>query len=97
MCVYCVIGDHTFKYDPPFKIDPQQYPQIPQPVNPLVLPWNLERLREYHDMLKKVKELEDKLGCPCVPNKADYLKLLKQQIRKLEAKKPKRKTPRKRR
>lgn len=88
MCVYCVIGDHTFKYDPPFKVDPQQWPSIPQPVVPLVQPWDLERLKEYLAILKEVKELEDKLGCPCVPNKADYIGLLEQRIKELKKKKP---------
>ncbi len=32
----------------------------------------------------RVKELEDKLGCPCEPNKADYLDLLRQRIEELE-------------
>lgn len=79
-----MIGDHTFRYDPPWN---PPYPQfVPQPLNPIpIQPWGLERLREYYDLLLKVKELEDKLGCPCEPNKADYLGMLRERIAKLEA------------
>lgn len=95
MCVYCNMGDHTFRYDPPWKRDttspyfpqlPQSVPQPVYPLPPMWQPWPLERLKEYHDLLKAVKDMEDKLGCPCEPNKADYLKLIKERIDHLEAK-----------
>jgi hypothetical protein len=54
----------------------------PQPTNP----WPIDRLKEYEEMLRRIKELEDKLGCPCEPNKADYLDLLKKRIEALEEK-----------
>lgn len=86
MCTYCMIGDWTFKHDPPWKPDPWP-PQIPQPVVPMpAYDWSLEKLKEYYDLLKKVKELEDQLGCPCEPNKADYLKLIGDRIAELEKK-----------
>lgn len=88
MCVYCNMGDHTFRFDPPWK--PEPWPQqIPQPLHPLAptwQPWDLARLKEYHDLLKAVKDMEDRLGCPCEPNKADYLKLIADRIAELEAK-----------
>ena len=85
MCMYCNMGDHTFRYDPPFEPDRYRYPSIPQPYSPApIQPWDLQRLQEYYDLLKQVKELEDKLGCPCEPNKADYLTVLKERIDALE-------------
>lgn len=76
-------GDFIFKWDPPFPTDD---PLIPQPVIPVINPWELERLREYYDLLKKIKELEDQLVCPCEPNKADYIGVLRKRIEELEQK-----------
>lgn len=86
MCVYCFCGDHPFKWDPPWKKDEGPWsPYIPQPVVPVSSPsWDLQRLKEYLDLLKQIKELEDKIGCPCEPNKADYLKLFELRIKQLE-------------
>ena len=92
MCLYCVIGDWQFRYDPPWERPivptPMQpwHPLLPLPVDPTkpITPWSLEQLKEFQDLLRRVKELEDKLGCPCEPNKADYLELLKQRIEQLE-------------
>lgn len=86
MCTYCMIGDHFFRHDPPWKAWPSQ-PLIPAPINPMapVVPWPLDRLRELEDLLRRVKDLEDRLGCPCEPNKADYLALFRERIEKLEA------------
>jgi BMFP domain-containing protein YqiC len=50
------------------------------------MPWSLERLKEFEDLLRRVKELEDRLGCPCEPKEADYLALLRQRIEQLEKK-----------
>lgn len=89
MCCYCMIGDHHFKFDPPWPNKPEYpwHPLIPAPLNPAPQPpWSLERLKEFEDLLRRVKELEDKLGCPCEPNKADYLGLLKKRIEGLEKK-----------
>lgn len=85
MCVYCMIGDWHFRHDPPWKRDdfPPLPPQVPAPLVP-VQPWELEKLIEFQDLLRRVKELEDKLGCPCEPNKADYLELLRKRIEELE-------------
>ena len=84
MCCYCVIGDHFFRYDPPW-IPVNPSPFIPPPLVPgPFTPWPIDRLRELEDMLRRVKELEDKLGCPCEPNKADYLSMLRERIEALE-------------
>lgn len=89
-----MIGDHQFQWDPPWPIGPTypqfpQHPLIPLPINPFQLippaPWPLDRLKEFEDLLRRVKDLEDRLGCPCEPNKADYLGLLRERIEKLEA------------
>lgn len=89
MCLYCMIGDHQFKFDPPWRdpFHPHQpiHPLIPAPLNPLPTPpWGIDRLLEFEELLKRVKELEDKLGCPCEPNKADYLAILRARIEALE-------------
>lgn len=90
MCLYCMTGDHFFRHDPPWpNRDPYPYnPLIPAPINPLtpINPWPLERLREFEDLLKRIKALEDQLGCPCEPNKADYIELFRQRIEALEKK-----------
>lgn len=86
MCFYCMVGDWQFRHDPPWEHDPWRYPYTPAPVDPIrpIIPWDLERLQEFHDLLRRVKELEDRLGCPCEPSKADYLGILKQRIEELE-------------
>jgi hypothetical protein len=86
MCTYCMIADHFFRYDPPWPpINPYPiHPLIPMPINPPGLPWGVDRLKELQDLLRRVKDLEDKLGCPCEPNKADYLDLIKQRIEAVE-------------
>lgn len=89
-----MVGDHTFKYDPPWAQpvfpNPVQpwHNLIPKPVNPQkeIVPWSLERLIEYRDLLKEIKELEDKIGCLCEPNKADYLDLFEKRIQALKNK-----------
>lgn len=88
MCVYCVTGDHFGKYDPPWKDFWRESPYIPHPVPqvPQRPDWSLERLIEVHDLLHRIKELEDKLGCPCEPNKADYISILRKRIEDLEKK-----------
>lgn len=91
MCVYCNVGDSWFRYDPPWKRQdlPSLPPMVPMPAYPLppsYAPWPVEKLREYLKLLTEIKEMEDKLGCPCEPNKADYLKLIKERIELLEAK-----------
>lgn len=83
MCTYCMIGDHFFRYDPPWQPAP---PLVPQPIYPLphYEPWPVDRLKELHDLLDRVKKLEDALGCPCEPAKADYITLIAERITKLE-------------
>lgn len=84
MCTYCMIGDWQFRHNPPWN-PPWPHPAIPQPVIPAaVTPWDITKLTEFYDLLRRVKELEDKLGCPCEPNKADYLTILRERIEELE-------------
>lgn len=89
MCTYCTMGDSWFRHDQPWPIkrtDPF-YQQIPQPVVPVTQPaWSLEKLKEYLNVLQQVKRLEDELGCPCEPNKADYIGMFKKRIDALEKK-----------
>lgn len=86
MCVYCMVGDWHFRRDPPWPNEPPYptSPFIPVPLVPPQPPWELDKLHEFYDLIRRVKELEDKLGCPCEPNKADYLGMLKQRIEELE-------------
>lgn len=88
MCVYCMIGDHAFEWNPPWRpSDTPAWPwYIPTPKIPApeITPWPVDRLREFEELLRRVKELEDKLGCPCEPNKADYLALIRERIEILE-------------
>lgn len=87
MCVYCSIGDHAFRHNPPWDewSKPNPNPFIPRPaITDPITPWKLERLKEYLEILKEVKALEDRIGCPCEPNKADYIGLIKQRIEALE-------------
>jgi len=83
MCVYCVMGDHAFRFNPPWQGPYPQY--VPAPLVP-VNPWPLEQLKEYYDLLKQVRDLEEQIGCPCEPNKADYIKMFKEKISQLEKK-----------
>jgi hypothetical protein len=87
MCVYCMIGDWHFWRDPPWPLEPSYpvHPKIPQPLNPIPSPpWPIDKLIEFEDLLRRVKELEDKLGCPCEPDKPDYLALLRERIDAIE-------------
>ena len=86
MCTYCMIGDWQFRHDPPFY--PAPSPLVPAPIIPpaQIVPWGLERTKEFLDLLERVKRLEDAQGCPCEPNKADYIGILKQRIEELEKK-----------
>ena len=84
MCTYCMIGDWQFRRDPPF-IPTTPVPYLPQPIlPPMWQPWQPPELKEFLDLLERVKKLEDALGCPCEPNKADYIGLLKERIAELE-------------
>lgn len=85
MCCYCATGDFIFRHYPPFPVDPFTFPTVPQPIIPMPYQaWDLAKLREYLELLEKIKEMEDKLGCPCEPNKADYIGMLKTRIEELQ-------------
>lgn len=88
MCAYCMVGDEFFRHNPPWPNQPGYpwHPLTPMPAGPVTTsPWSLEQLKEFEDVIKRRKALEDKIGCPCEPNKADYLALIKERIEKLEA------------
>jgi len=88
MCVYCYCGDWIFQNRPPWK--PTEYPlwpkSVPMPISPYApLPMDVDQLKKLQDLLKRVKDLEDRLGCECDPNKdADYINLLEKRIEYLE-------------
>ncbi len=88
MCTYCMIADWQFQRNPPWNPHDPFTPWPPQVPRPLpqtpINPWPVDQLKEFADLLRRVKELEDKLGCPCEPNKADYLDLLRRRIEDLE-------------
>jgi hypothetical protein len=50
------------------------------------VPWDLQKLLDYKKLLEDIKALEDQVGCPCEPNKADHIKILKDRITELESK-----------
>ena len=87
MCVYCFVGDWHFRRDPPWEpTDVPAWPAtVPRPMTPgPIKPWPADKLKELLDMLDRIKKLEDQLGCPCEPNKADYIELIKQRLDELE-------------
>lgn len=84
MCVYCMIGDHAWKFSPPFT-PIQPHPLLPKPVVPGPFQdWPIARLREFEDLLRRVKAIEDQLGCPCEPAKADHIGIIRERITRLE-------------
>lgn len=83
MCCYCMMADWQFRHNPPWNL--KDTPLIPRPLVPgPVIPWDFQKLAEWYDILRRVKEMEDRLGCPCEPNKADYMALIKQRLDTLE-------------
>ena len=94
MCVYCMVGDFYDRYWPinPIPTPQPYYPAPPQPIiiQPVVIPdaEELARLKEMKDILERVKELEDKLGCPCDDpaqrGKPDYIKKIQARLEELE-------------
>lgn len=83
-----MMTDHMFKFDPPWRDIPSNpwHPNIPSPVVPtLNPPWPIDRLQDFQELLKRVKKLEDQLGCECIePDKPDYIKLFEDRITQLE-------------
>jgi len=92
MCTYCYCGDHAFKWDRPWyqprTPDPMRpwSPFIPKPAKVPESEWSLDRLKEYKKLLEEIHELEEKVGCECEPNKANYIELFKKRIEALEKK-----------
>lgn len=88
MCTYCFCGDSMWRHDPPWRPVPGNpwHPRIPEPVVPTVNPpWDVNRLKEFQELLERIKKLEDQLDCDCVePDKPNYIKLVKDRIFQLE-------------
>jgi hypothetical protein len=70
-----MVADWGHKWNP-FPNDPDPF-YNPTTTQPLI--WPQEKVEEFEDLLKRVKELEDKLGgCPCEdPKKVDFLEDIK--------------------
>ncbi len=99
MCLYCYCGDLIWKWNPPWNPStpgtnpiPPQTPHpfitttVPsEPISP-ISDWKLEKLKDYLKLLKEIKELEDKIGCPCPAEreKPDYIKMFEERIAALE-------------
>lgn len=87
MCTYCYVADEFFKSPQPPMVWPVLPPYVPAPTPPPApgyIGWDLPRLKELHEVLEKIKRLEDALACPCEASKADYIKLLRDRIAELE-------------
>lgn len=82
MCVYCMVADHIHRYWP----YPDDTSPIIPPAKPFIPPreWTWPQFNEFEDILRRVKELEEKVGgCPC-PNE-DKTAFLEDIKRRLEA------------
>jgi hypothetical protein len=98
MCVYCFIADwaHEWVPGPYTPSTPPTYPVQPwTPWNPTPyvpqtpLPeWTREQYDQFVDILRRVKEMEEKLGgCPCEDaSKMDFLKTVKDRLDALDSK-----------
>lgn len=96
MCVYCMIADwgHRWMPDDYFRQPPRRdtlpLPQVPptSPFAPFDRGWPREMLDQFEDILKRVKEMEDKLGgCPCEePEKMDFLKAIRERLDAIDKK-----------
>jgi len=91
MCVYCATGDWPWRHDPPWY--PQPDPRLPPPAiwpqpQPYQ-PWDVAKLKEYLELLKQIKALEDQIGgCPCPEerDKPDHIKILQDRVDELQGK-----------
>lgn len=65
---------------------------LPEPA-PGVIPtkWPIEKAKEYLELLKQIKALEDSIGCPCPEERAkpDYIKMLQEMVDQEKANTPK--------
>lgn len=87
MCVYCYCGDHLYTHDPWFPNPVPMYPQPVAPYNPLPHDLEIAKLKEKLNLLRQIKELEDRAGCPCdgpEQGKPDYIGDLQTRIKTLE-------------
>lgn len=97
MCVYCMVADYAHKWYPdpaapwvsPTTAPPPLFPQVPSPQMPPIQPhkWTRQELDEFEDILRRIKDIEDKAGgCPCEdPSKLDFLKDIRARIEAEEA------------
>lgn len=97
MCCYCMVGDSIYKWNPPLwphpggtgpnPLHPNLPPNVPNPA-PGVTPqvWPIEKAKEYLELLKQIKALEDSIGCPCPEEreKPNYIQMIQEGIDALE-------------
>lgn len=89
MCVYCNMGDWAFKHHAPFTHPGRErssFRGFSRRPGPHLGDWSIEKLEKYLDILKQIRALEEQVGCPCEPNKADYIKLFMERIGELKKK-----------
>ena len=89
MCVYCMVADHIHRYWP-YPEDPNPMPLPPTVPTIPVREWTWPQFNEFEDILRRVKELEEKVGgCPC-PNedKTAFLVDIKRRLEAIDKKLP---------
>jgi len=96
-----MFADHLHKYIPDGPLTPVPYTPtgpiqpwppwtpiqpLPQPPAPQPSLWTREQYEEAMDILRRIKEMEDRLGgCPCEePGKLDFLKAIEERLTRLE-------------
>lgn len=93
MCIYSMISDWVHKYYP-YEWDPNHpFPHAPNPFDTPatpVFPWTRPQLDELEDILKRVKDLEERAGvCPCPEEgKQDFLDQIRKRLDEIERRKP---------
>jgi hypothetical protein len=98
MCVYCFIADWMRDYTTPKPLPDTMPITIPvQPWSPWTpaptplpgpAPWTQEQYDQAIEILRKVKEMEERLGgCPCEDaSKMDFLKEIAERLARIERK-----------
>jgi hypothetical protein len=82
MCTYCMMADWVHHWVPQPWTPTPWAPQVPTPA------WTQEQLTQLLDILRRVKEMEDKLGgCPNEDvSKLDFLRTIQDRLDALEQK-----------
>jgi hypothetical protein len=93
MCVYSVMSDWAHRWIPqpgippwtPSPSDPYPYPE---PATPRQVEWDPQMLKEFRDLLERVKRLDEQGGTkPCLEadeRKQDFLADIKEQLDRIE-------------